>query len=466
MKKTGLRTQKLVFILVLAALLMIVGCSNNSNKENDKNKDKNAAINTNINKDDDNNVEEANGNDNEEEEVKEDVTITIAHPFGEDLFETRYGSIPNLPEHITLDWVQWDESRAGLEELFSQGIKPDIFNSGSVELLKEYDAIIPIDELSEKYDFDTSVIQPSLVTFLESYDDEQRLIGVPDGGSYYALYFNKEIFDIFGEHYPDLDEPMTWSEVLDLARNLTAERNGTEYVGLEFHNNDISAPFNQFGLNLTDPETGAVLVNDKPEVKQYFDMFREYNDIPGINSEDIAQSCAFCEKKAAMSIAWHGLYLGGWGDDPSIAENMDIAPLPVWPELPNTGPYLSSYPIMVSDLNGNEDDAFQVLVGYVSEENQLAMSKAVSAGPATTYESVQENFAADNEFYDGKNVTAIFALEPALGEQRQSGKWDGYVGIGTALNKIATTDIDVPTLLRELQEEAEISIEEAKEMGE
>lgn len=432
---------KCIFLILFTSLFIVTGCSKETGKS----------------------AEQTEGTDENDEE---EVTITIAHPFGESIFEDRYGSIKDLPSNIKLDWVQWDESREGLEKLFAKGIKPDIFNSGNVELLKEYDAIIPIDELIEKHDFDTSIIEPSLVEFLKSFDDDRKMIGVPDGGSYYALYFNKEIFDMFGVPYPDLDKPMTWSETLDLARQLTAERNGTEYVGLEFHNNDMSAPINQFGVNMTDPETGEVLVTEKPEIRQYFEMIREYNDIPGIDSEKIAESCVFCEKRAAMSIAWHGLYLGGWGDDPSTAENMDISPLPVWPELPNTGPYMSSYPIMVSKLSEHKDEAFQVLMGYMSEQNQLAMSKTVSAGPTTLYPSVQEEFAADNEFYDGKNVSAIFALDPAIGEQRQSAKWDGYVDIGGALNKIATTEIDVPTLLREMEEEAEISIKEAKAEGE
>lgn len=435
MKSIVFRKQTSILLVLITALLIFTGCKSSEKTEG---------------------VGE-NG--------QEEITITIAHPFDEDIFEARYGSIPDLPDNVTLDWVYWDESREGLEELFSQGIEPDIFNSGSVELLKEYDVIIPIDELIEKHNFDTSVIQPSLVAYLKSFDDEQRMIGVPDGGSYFGLFFNKEVFDIFGVPYPDLDKPMTWSEVLELTRQLTAERNGTEYVGLEFHNNDMSAPINQFGLNLTDPKTAEVLVTENPEIQQFFDLIREYNDIPGINSDEIAQSCAFCERKAAMSISWHGLYLWGW-DDPSLAEKMDIAPIPVWPELPETAPSLSTYPIMVSSLSEHPDEAFQVLMGYVSEENQLAMSKAVSAGPTTLYPSVQENFAADKETYDGKNVTALFALNPAIGAERKSAKWDGYVDIWGAVNKIATTDIDVPTLLRELKEESEIKITEAKESGE
>lgn len=431
----GFQRGKYIFLILFVSLFIITGC----NKES---------------------AEQADG---EGENNGDDVTITIAHPFGEEIFKDRYESIEGLPDNIKLDWVTWDETREGLEELFAKGIKPDIFNSGSVELLEEYDAIVPIDDLIDKYDFDTSVIQPSLVAFLESFDDDQKMIGVPDGGSYYALYFNKEIFDLFGVPYPDLDEPMTWSEALELAKQLTAAQNGTDYIGLEFHNNDMSAPLNQFGVNLTDPDSGEVLVAEKPEIQQYFEMIQAYYNIPGMKSEEIAESCVFCEGRAAMSIAWHGLFIGGWGDDPSVADQIDISPLPVWPKHPDAGPYLSSYPIMVSKLSEHKEEAFQVLMGYMSEENQLAMSKAATAGPATIYPSVQENFAADNEFYDDKNVPAIFALEPAIGEKRQSPKWDDHVEIGEALDKIATGNIDIQTLLRELKDESEISIKEAKE---
>lgn len=165
-----------------------------------------------------------------------------------------------------------------------------------------------------------------------------------------------------------------------------------------------------------------------------------------------------------MSVSWHGMFLWGW-DEPGESDHMDIAPLPVWPELPETAPYLSSYPIVISSLSDHPDEAFEVLMGYVSEENQLEMSRKVSAGPTTLYPSVQKEFAAEKETYDGKNVEALFKLKPAIGEQRQSAKWDGYVDIGKALNKIATTDIDVPTLLRELKEETNISIENAKADG-
>lgn len=435
-----------LLLVLLALLFVMVGCkqetvgSKGSNNENPK--------------------------ENNELEEKEDVTITIAHPFGEDIFEDRYKTIEGLSDHIDLDFVYWDGSREHLEELFAEGIEPDIFNTGNVELLQEYDAIITIDELIERHDFDTSVIQPSIVSFLESFDDEERMIGVSDGASYYGLFFNKEIFDLFGVPYPDLEKPMTWKEVLELSKKLTAERNGVEYVGLDF--SEITAPFDQFGVNLTDPETGEVFVADSPEAASYLELIQEYYNIPGMREPENVENCTFCEERAAMSIGWHGMYLWGWGgeDDPTAVEHMDIAPLPVWPEMSNTSPYLSGWPIMISSLSDNQDEAFEVLMGYVSEQNQLQMSRAVSAGPTTIYPTVQNEFAADNPFYDGKNTDALFILDPQVGEERKSARWDSHVDLNEAVNKLATTNIDVPTLLRELKEEAEISIENARGSGE
>lgn len=115
---------------------------------------------------------------------------------------------------------------------------------------------------------------------------------------------------------------------------------------------------------------------------------------------------------------------------------------------------------MISSYSEHQDEAFQILAQYVSEENQKKMAETVSAGPTTTYPDVLESFAAKHPFYEGKNIPAIFALEPAIGEQRQSKKWDGYVDIYGSLEELATTNIDVPTLLRELKEKAEGEIKD------
>lgn len=462
-----------VFIAsVFVSMVLVLGACQSDTKDAAANENNSAGENnTQLNNDNSNeesNNNEANETNDEEGYVSEftaenPVSLTIAHPFGEDIFEDRYGIVQEQLPHIDLDMVYFDGTADGLEELFASDIVPDIFNTGSVEMLMEYEAIIPIDELIERHNFDTDIIQPSLVAFLESFDSEQRMIGIPDGASYYALYYNKEVFDMFGEDYPSPNEPMTWDEVLNLARGMTVERDGLQYIGLEFHGNDMTAPINQFAINLTDPDTGEVLVREREEVTRYLDLIEEYYSIPNMNDEEVVNTCMFCEGQAAMSVGWHGIFLWGeLGTESEEVEKFEIAPVPVWPDMPDTGPYLDSWPIMVSSYSEHPNEAFEVLMGYLSEENQLRLASTVSAGPTTLYPTVLENLGAEHPLYQGKNISAITQLEPAVGEQRQSARWDDFVDLDSAIAQLRESGDDVPTVLRKLEEESAAKIAEAK----
>src|SRR5699024_9960427 len=80
-----------------------------------------------------------------------------------------------------------------------------------------------------------------------------------DGAFYYmpfekrweALYYNKDIFDKFGEDYPV--DGMTWDEVASLARKLTGEVGGERYRGIEMY--DANPMLEQLEVNHVDPET-------------------------------------------------------------------------------------------------------------------------------------------------------------------------------------------------------------------
>lgn len=161
----------------------------------------------------------------------------------------------------------------------------------------------------------------------------------------------------------------------------------------------------QFATNATD-QSGEVLITEKPEFQQFFELFQEYYNIPGIFTEENKDICVFCEDRAAMGVSWHRFLGWGWGDAESMA-NMDIAPVPVWSHLPDTGPTLQTWPIMIAEYSEHKDEAFEVLKAYVSEENQIAMGRMMASGPTTTYPEVQASFGADLEFYADKNVEAF-----------------------------------------------------------
>lgn len=101
---------------------------------------------------------------------------------------------------------------------------PSTFCQQQYRMMNEYELIYPLDDLIEQHGFDLSELNPGIVSFLRSLDSEGRIVGFPDGTSYKALFYNKEVFDLFGEPYPDPDKPMTWEETLDLAARMTATR--------------------------------------------------------------------------------------------------------------------------------------------------------------------------------------------------------------------------------------------------
>ena len=111
---------------------------------------------------------------------------------------------------------------------------------------------------------------------------------MPTASDNYALFYNKEVFDLFGVSYPT--EDLTWDAVVDLAKKLTGERDGIQYHGLEmgpgFAGTEALVPLKQLNVYLTDLETGEVLITKEPAVTKYLELMKKFYSIPGIYSDD------------------------------------------------------------------------------------------------------------------------------------------------------------------------------------
>lgn len=119
--------------------------------------------------------------------------------------------------------------------------------------------------------------------------------------------------------------------------------------------------------------------------------------------------------------------------------------------------------MIISNYSDHKDEAFQVLMEYVSKENQTQIAREMGSGVVLTDQEVLDQFGADIPDYEGKNIEAFFALEPAEYDGQQS-LWDRYVNYsdeGGALEKLAE-GIDINTILRETAEDAETKILEAQ----
>lgn len=401
----------------------------------------------------------------EGETSEESVTIKIAYLFDGDLWENRVRVLEDDLPNIKFERLPYGNTSESLQELFATGERPDIV-IGPIEPVRELGIIEPLEDLIERHNFDINSLNPALMRNVRALTKEGNIVGFPDNRPFFALYYNKDVFDTFGIPYPDHDKPMTWQETIELAGQMTGVMNDVEYVGL------THGPFNGFGpgdwplnelaTNMTDPETGEVNLLDNPKLRKYFDLMVEYYKIPGAHDPN-REGDWFGQGKAAMFIAQEN-YLDSI-EDPTILEAIDLVPVPIWEEEPDAGPYRGFRTLIITNFSEHKDEAIKVLEAYVSKKHQLRVSESGLMGSVLTDPEINERYAINSPGYKGKNREAFFAHEPAMYQETIS-PWDQYVDIWKAIDQIATTDKDIVTILRELEEESEARIKEAMEIGE
>ncbi|MBT2763353.1 extracellular solute-binding protein [Paenibacillus sp. ISL-20] len=391
------------------------------------------------------------------------VTVTVAFPWGEEIFNNRFQEIDEKLPNVNIEMVACECKSASLQELFASGVNPDIiFPNHGISEIEHLDVIYPLDELAKSPDFDIHSLNPSLVSYIRSLDSEGRLIGIPDGTGYLSLFYNKEIFDLFGVPYPT--ETMTWDQAFDLAKKMTGQRNGVSYLGLELGGygntgDGAAVPLNELAVNKTDPDTGEVLITKDPAFTKYLELMKKYYSIPGVRSEEAKNADLFGQKQAAMTVTWTAYFVHGnpFEDVEYLKDKIAMLSVPVWADQPTIGPVLGTTPMVISSSSEHKDAAFSVLKEYVSVPNQTKIAQSMASGPVLTEVSDQYGSGIDN--YAGQDVTSVFKLTPATHSGRQS-LWDQFVKLDLA--KFADSDMNVQEFLRITKDEGEAAVAEAR----
>lgn len=405
------------------------------------------------------------------ETTDEPVTIKILYPWGADAFELRYRGIEKLLPNVTIELFDSQAQMDPLQELNAQKIVPDIiFANWGLDALYELDMIEPLDDLIQKHQFDLKALDPSLVASIRAMDrtGQGRILGFPIQYSPYGIWYNKEVFDKFGIEYPT--ERLTWDEVVELAKQMTAERDGVQYRGLEMGpglaSGEVTVPLSQLAVNLTDPDTGEVLIDKEPAVTRYFELMKKIYGIPGIVNEDpeARKDYEFPKKNVGMIVSWIEYLRWGVGD-PEVAANMEAAPLPIWGDGEESAPPAGSNLLVINKYSEHKDAAFKVLAAYLSPEHQTELAKIGDAPPLFNNKDVISHFGENVEVFQGKNVAAFYETSPALPPAKIS-TWNPYVDIGGSMLKFSQSDMDIASFLRQLKEESEIKIKEAKKQKE
>lgn len=389
----------------------------------------------------------------------EPVTITIGMNEGAYLTDEeaeRYfiNPVKEKYPHITVKMVHAYD----LEGMIAAKKTPDIVVGDLLTLnhLKDFGLQMDITELIERHDMDISRFEDYVIEATKMGSDTDYLVGIPYTRHFNALYYNKEIFDRFGEPYPE--DGLTWDDAKEIAERLTQEVDGVQYRGLE--PDSVYRAGSQRSLPIIDPRTYKSLINTD-EWADAYSLVTDIYKIPGNETTTFFDDgvSAFIEGRLAMFASLN--YLAYLDDVADEFSSWDLATYPSWKELPGVGPQVDLHLLLPNEFSANLDDAFRVIETIVSDDVQLEM---VNNGRASVLndEKFQNSFGENLEILADKNVESIFKTTPAIPEQTISTYFNLWE-ITDYVNRILEEDLDMNTALRILEEEMNIRIENEQE---
>ncbi|MFE5318541.1 ABC transporter substrate-binding protein [Paenibacillus sp. NPDC056579] len=387
------------------------------------------------------------------------LKLMVAHGFfAQEDFESYFvEQIKKKYPHITLEMVS-----GKLQDMITSGEVPDILIGGlpGITALQELQIIEDLNPYIKKFGMDLSKFDPVSIESIKKFGAKGEMVALPFRMNIPALFYNKDIFDRFGIAYPK--EGMTWDETIDLARKLTRNDGGVQYLGL------YAGGVDRFAMGLTLPYVNkqtneAVLTTDS--WAKVLNLHKMMYDIPGYVTDGKLTSNSHTvfvkDQKVAMA--------GYWGTD-VIGEidkltrsgqeiHWDMVTLPTFEKGKGNAWQAETHNMFVTTTSKHKDQAFQVLSYVAGEEVQKIINKSGRIPILKKTEELKKEFGADLEFLKGKNTNAFFTLQQGVHEHT---KFDtkGRSLIVEAGNEMILKGSDVNTALRNAQEKLNLYIKE------
>lgn len=356
--------------------------------------------------------------------------------------------------HITIKAVPTSEK---LDQLVASNNIPDIIvgsNGDANNSLKLYNLQVDLTSLASKHKYDTSALLPAYEKLARTVSDG-KLYGLPLYGGGAPVYYNKDLFDKFGVSYPTKQH--TWDEMYALSQRLTRQEAGVQYYGF-LPDTAVLIHMNQRSLPLLDATGLKPAFNTDDRWKAYLQSFKRFYEFPGSELKvagDAAAGRTLARFNKDLTLA---MFLSSNLRAPSSLEavkNWDLTPYPVFADAPNKGPMPYAFFGFATSTSKHVEEVFEALAFFTSEEFQLKMSEEARIKPVVKSDKVIKAFATKSTFYGGKNVSAVFALEPAELATSMFTKYHNIArnGLLTPFNGFLTGNGgDINTVLRTAEE--------------
>lgn len=440
-------------LLIITAILIIAGCTQDSTNES-------VPPNTSNNP-----TNQGQSNQNVDPpppvEKHDPVTVTMgAHiSFLTDEELNRYVVEPVKRKYPYITVERTNEMPKGtmtVEDMVIQNEIPDIIIDAPYALMKiiGMGVTMNIEDLIKKHQFDTGRLLPELIESLKTATGLDHMISLPYYNLAFAVFYNNDLFDRFGVDPPK--DGMSWEQIRNIGVAMTREENGTPYYGL--WPGDAMWGGYQMGLPYLDSTQSKTLLNTA-EWQDVLSLWASLIKSQGslLPPQRVNYDQLFYEGQVAIS--W-----GHMGTLQHLRENepfdWNLISYPENPKAPGYGQRADTYNLVITKQSKNPDAAFKVLEVVLSDEVQLDWSRNGKMS-VLKKQSIHDEFGkAITEFAD-KNVVALTkaklqVIQPFVYDYKTL----PVIRINTALNEVVWGGKDINTALREADELFNIDTQE------
>ncbi|MDF2720014.1 MAG: extracellular solute-binding protein family 1 [Paenibacillus sp.] len=358
----------------------------------------------------------------------------------EDSFNYRFGDAirKKFPDY-KISYI-FSQKGTTLPEMITSGTRFDI-TYHSIGFYENF--LIPnglhydMTELIKKHKVDLSRFEPTSIDAIKQLSGG-KMYSLPVYGNNLVLYYNKSIFDKFGIAYPK--NGMTWKETTDLAKKLTRQDGGVQYMGFGI-NPSLVTRMNPLSIPNADLASNTPTINKNDLWKRFYQTFFLDPQLSPGAFQTIPDNTPFVKDKNVAMMAYLSSLITIWTDQLKEVD-WDIVSLPSFEDNPGTGSQINSINFGITSIAKNKDAAMEVLNYMTSDEFQTGLSKK-GIMPVLKSDSVRNALGKPapippKALYDAELVT-IYAK---YGTQVWQGK------------------LDINTATRQAEEEAKKKIEE------
>jgi len=342
-------------------------------------------------------------------------------------FNEEYPGIKIEQIHVPQNY--WDKVAA----MFAAGTPPDLMYMGYPEMVlyASEGTLLPLDDyMAQDPEMSTDMFFPSLI---EAFTYEGKLYGVSKDWNSQVLYYNEALFDEAGVSYPD--EKWTWDDVLEAAKEMTADTDGTGMTDQWGFVTDVGMNrigawiYGNGGSYLSEDKTQCTLTDPASvgALKFITGMMFEDKVAPSkMELADLSAKDTFSSGKAGMYVC------GGWrvlGFRDITDFGWDIAPIPISPTSGKRGTVVDTVSWSIAKDTKSADAAWELLKFFTGETGQVRMAEGGTATPSMIKYAESEAFLDPTQPPAHRDVLISYTVDeidyypviPRMGEM-----WDAW----------------------------------------